>query len=135
MKATNTRNPQADSIFRNRYGNSPNLMTPNIHARRMIAAGRLAVELARGDGIYPGTEIWGVTVLVASDIRANHDLSQSFSTREEAESYIESLRTWRPDDGAEIAKRETVTGGERLHMASGEIWFHPFNGRAPVREA
>lgn len=34
----NTRNPQADSLFRQRYGHSPNIMSPNIHARRMGGA-------------------------------------------------------------------------------------------------
>ena len=132
----NTRNPQADSLFRQRYGHSPNIMSPNIHARRMIAAGRLAVELSSGAGIFPGTEIWGVTVLVAADVndRAAYDLSQSFGSREEAESYIETLRTWRPHSET-IERREVVPGGERLTMADGAIWFHPFNGGAPVREA
>ena len=97
----NTRNPKAESLFRDRYGNSPNIMSPNIHARRMIAAGRLAVELSSGAGLFPGTEIWGVTVLVAADVNdsAAYDLSQSFGSRAEAESYIESLRDWRPAGG------------------------------------
>ena len=95
----NTRNPKAESLFRDRYGNSPNIMSPNIHARRMIAVGRLAVELSSGAGISPGTEIWGVTVLIAADIHERNDLSQSFGSRAEAESYIEGLREWRPEGG------------------------------------
>lgn len=136
MTGNNPRNPQADRLFRDRYGNSPNLMTPNIHARRMIAAGRLAVELSSGAGIFPGTEIWGVTVLVAADVNdaAGRDLSQSFGSRAEAEAYIEGLREWR-SPGETIERRETVTGGERLTMADGSIWLHPFNGAAPIREA
>ncbi len=130
----NTRNPKAESLFRDRYGNSPNMMSPNIHARRMIAAGRLAVELSSGAGIFPGTEIWGVTVLIAADIHERNELSQSFGSRAEAESYIETLRTWRPLSET-IERREVVSGGERLTMADGAIWFHPFNGAAPVREA
>ena len=130
----NARNPKAESLFRDRYGNSPNIMSPNIHARRMIAAGRLAVELSSGAGISPGTEIWGVTVLIAADIHERNELSQSFGSRAEAESYIETLRTWRPADEAIVAC-ETVPGkGERLTMADGSIWLHPFNGGAPVRE-
>ena len=130
----NTRNQKAESLFRDRYGNSPNIMSPNIHARRMIAAGRLAVELSSGAGIFPGTEIWGVTVLIAADIHERNELSQSFGSRAEAESYIESLREWR-SPGETIERRQTVTGGERLTMADGAIWFHPFNGGTPVREA
>ncbi len=130
----NTRNPKAESLFRDRYGNSPNMMSPNIHARRMIAAGRLAVELSSGAGIFPGTEIWGVTVLIAADIHERNELSQSFGSRAEAESYIEGLREWR-SPGETIERRQTATGGERLTMADGTIWFHPFNGGAPVREA
>jgi hypothetical protein len=91
----NTRNPRAESLFRDRYGYSRNLMSPRIHARRMIAAGRLAVELASGDGIFRGTEIWGVTVLLARNVHERHDLSQSFGSRAEAEAYIETLRDWR----------------------------------------
>ncbi len=130
----NTRNPKAESLFRDRYGNSPNIMSPNIHARRMIAAGRLAVELSSGAGIFPGTEIWGVTVLIAADIHERNELSQSFGSRAEAESYIEGLREWR-SPGETIERRQTVTGGERLTMADGSIWLHPFNGAASVREA
>lgn len=130
----NTRNPKAESLFRDRYGNSPNIMSPNIHARRMVAAGRLAVELSSGAGISPGTEIWGVTVLIAADIHERNELSQSFGSRAEAEAYIEGLREWR-SPGETIERRQTVTGGERLTMADGSIWLHPFNGAAPVREA
>ncbi len=131
----NTRNPRAESIFSDRYGNSPNIMSPNIHARRMIAAGRLAVELSSGAGIFPGTEIWGVTVLDSADIQQDHDLSQSFGSREEAESYIESLRNWRRP-AETITARETVPGkGKRLTMGDGSIWLHPFDGAAPVKES
>jgi hypothetical protein len=35
---------------------------------------------------------------------------------------------------SEITKRHTVTGGERLTMADGSVWFHPFSGAAPVQE-
>lgn len=95
----NTRNPKAESLFRYRYGNSPNIMSPNIHARRMIAAGRLAVELSSGAGLFPGSEVWGVTVLIAKGVEEAHNLSQSFGSREEAEAYIETLRTWRAPVG------------------------------------
>lgn len=135
MTGNSPHNPQAMAIFRERYGSAPNVMSPRIHARRMIAAGRLAVELSSGDGIFPGTEIWGVTVLSAADIRADLDLSQSFGSRAEAEAYIESLRSWRAP-AETIAARETLPGkGERLTMGDGSTWLHPFNGGAPVREA
>lgn len=104
MTTTNssTRNPQAEAIFRKRYNGHPNVMTPRIHARRMVATGRLAVELSEGDGMVPGAEMWAVTVLVAADPHADvgHHLSQCFSTRREAEDYIETLRDWRAAENA-----------------------------------
>ena len=97
-------NPQAANLFRTRYGNSPNVMTPSIWALRMIAKGHLAVELSSGAGIgrehqHDNASLWGVTVLIAADVHQRHDLSRSFSTRHEAETYIETLRAWRPTEG------------------------------------
>ena len=40
-----------------------------------------------------------------------------------------------PVESVTIVKRMAVNGGERLTMADGSTWFHPFNGGAPVREA
>lgn len=90
-------NQQATALFRKRYGASPNVMTPRLWDRRMVAAGRLAVELSEGDGFKPGDQLWGVTVLIAKDVRdpRGHDLSQAFTNRRDAEAYIESLRAWR----------------------------------------
>lgn len=104
MTINNSRNPQAEAIFRGRYNGKANVMTPRIWSRRMIATGNLAVELSEGDGIFRGSVMWAVTVLVAADPHSGigHDLSQCFSgedstkTRAEAEAYIESLRAWRP---------------------------------------
>lgn len=33
----------------------------------------------------------------------------------------------------EYATRDTVKG-ERITMESGAIWFHPYNGKAPIKE-
>lgn len=99
----NIRNPQAESLFRKRFGSSPNIMSPRIHARRMIASGALAVELASGNGLFPGTEIWGVTVLLTENVTDDRgrDLSNSFGSRAEAEAYIETLRDWRDTEAGE----------------------------------
>lgn len=90
----NARNPQAENLFRARYKGHPNLMTPSIWSRRMIAKGKLAVELSSGKGIQPGTELWGVTVLYAYDIHRRLGLSHAFGTRHDAEAYIQALRHW-----------------------------------------
>lgn len=105
MNMTNARNPIAEDIFRRRYNGKGNVMTPRIYARRMIATGFLAVELSNGDGIFPNTEMWAVTVLLAADPKADmHELSQCFGSRAEAEAYIETLRDWRPEQaGQDVA--------------------------------
>ncbi len=94
-----TYNPTATAIFRDKFNNQPNIMTPQIHEYRMIATGHLAIELSSGDGVFPGTKIWGVTVLNArqpSDDDTRFELSQSFESCEDANKYIETLRKWRP---------------------------------------
>lgn len=89
-------NPQAVALFRQVYRNHVNPMTPRIWSRRMIAAGRLAVELSSGEWI--GEPIWGVTVLVVGDLDNESELSECFDDRAAAESYIEKLRDWRAGD-------------------------------------
>ncbi len=99
MTGENPRNPRADMLFASRYKGKPNVMTPRIWSRRLLATGQLAVELSSGDGIgherSGGDTLWGVTVLIVRDIWARHSLSSSFPTRAEAEAYIERLRGWR----------------------------------------
>jgi len=96
MVPSNTRSPKAEALFRERYHGSSNVMTPRIFARRMIATGHLAVELSNGD--FMDGQIWAVTVLFAHNVHDlnAHDLNKAFSTRDEAEDYIETLRVWRP---------------------------------------
>ena len=100
----NTCHPQADSIFRARFNGKPNVMTPRIYARRMIAAGALAVELSNGDGFKYPEQMWGVTVLNAANPRDDtaRALSQAFTSRGDAECYIESLRAWRAAESQEV---------------------------------
>ena len=135
MTGANARNPQAEAIFRKRYNGHPNVMTPRIYSRRMIAAGRLAVELSNGDGFKDGEQMWAVTALIAANPHDDrgHDLSTCFPTRAEAEAHIEGLRDWR--DPTAIVKSEAVTGGERLTMDDGSVWHHPYSGGAPVKES
>ena len=79
----------AANIFRARYRNSPNVLTPVLVKHRMVATGKLAVELSRSaEG-----DLWGVTVLRTADPSAHCELGKAFSTREEAETYIETLRS------------------------------------------
>ena len=91
------RNPQAFAIFRDRFNNQPNVMTPHIIGYMMIAAGRLAVEVSRGEGIGGGY-IYGVTVLNAKnpgDDETRFKLSDSFGNIADANDYIRGLRKWR----------------------------------------
>jgi hypothetical protein len=82
-------NPQAANIFRARYRNAPNVLTPVLVKHRMVATGKLAVELSRSaEG-----DLWGVTVLRTSEPDAHCELNKAFSTQEEAEAYIETLRS------------------------------------------
>lgn len=94
------RNPQAAALFRAHFKNHPNVFTPHVKAYRMVAGGRLAVELSWGEieRYRRPAELWGVTVLLADNPRSDvsHALSECFQSREEAERYIENLRQWRP---------------------------------------
>lgn len=79
----------AANIFRARYRNAPNVLTPVLVKHRMVATGKLAVELSRSaEG-----DLWGVTVLRTSQPDAHCELSRAFPTREEADAYVETLRS------------------------------------------
>lgn len=88
---------KANALFRERYGDAPNVLTPHILDRRMVAAGRLAVEISSGEG-FSGQPLYGVTVLVANDVRdpRGHDMSQTADSYDAACAYVETLRKWRP---------------------------------------
>jgi hypothetical protein len=81
-------NPRALSLFRERYKGAPNPMTPTAADYRMVACGRLAVELSHDVECH----LWGVTVLRTADPSAHCELSKALPTRGDAEAYIETLR-------------------------------------------
>ena len=79
----------AANIFRARYRNSPNVLTPVLVRHRMIATGKFAIELSRSaEG-----DLWGVTVLRTADPSAHCEYNRAFATQGEAEAYIETLRS------------------------------------------
>jgi len=79
----------AANLFRARYRNVPNVLTPVLVRHRMVASGKLAVELSRSaEG-----DLWGVTVLRTADPSAYCEYNRAFSTREEADAHIETLRS------------------------------------------
>lgn len=74
--------------FRAAFNGNTNFMTPTVI--RYGKQGDFLYELSRGAGLF-GKPLFGVTVLDL-DGTHRHDLSESFSTIEEAESYIEVLK-------------------------------------------
>lgn len=78
--------------FRIAYNNEKNFMTPNI--LRTISKGNLHIELSYGSGFENDT-IYGVTVLRElpdGSLKKEHDLSKSFSSKQDAEKYIRFLK-------------------------------------------
>ncbi len=89
-------------------------------APAMLAALQLALERLEINNCE-GEENWPIAT-----VRAAIAAATDTPTTEQAA----------PIAGETIVARETVPGkGERLTMADGSIWLHPFNGGAPVREA
>jgi len=88
MKTLNAR-----QIVKKEYGNSKNVMTPNVIKYGKINK-YIAYELSSGEGIK-GEPIFGVSFVEVDDdgntIRRT-DLSSSFSTIEEANEYITRLK-------------------------------------------
>ena len=84
----------ARELLRREYGSSRNPMTP-----RLIAIGKLgrdaAYELAGGEGIEPGTRIYGVSVVRVVDGKTerDHNSSDCFSSLQAANEHIERLRS------------------------------------------
>lgn len=73
--------------FRIAYRGAPNFMTPDVI--RFGQKRDKLYELSTGKGIG-GTPIWGVTVISVYGHKL-HDLSECFSTRLDAERYIQGL--------------------------------------------
>lgn len=84
-------------IIKNEYGNSTNMMTPEILGFGLLPFG--AYELACGKGIY-GEKIYGVSVVrvISSDpleTERERELSQLFHSRISADNHIEELKKMR----------------------------------------
>ena len=87
----------AANIFRARYRNAPNVLTPVLVKHRMVATGKLAIELSRSaEG-----DLWGVTVLRTADPSAYCELSRAFPTREEADAEAAALEDTYASEAAE----------------------------------
>jgi hypothetical protein len=78
------------------YGGARNFMTPQV-----VRVGKLdrdtAYELASGSGFEPGSAVYGVSVVrilshEARQTERDYDRSSVFSSLEDAEAYVESLR-------------------------------------------
>ena len=87
--------PNADKIFFNEYGNDPNCLTPNILGRGMLSD-KFAYELSWGEAFLRPGKMFGVTVvevLTDKPLTTNRrtDLGNCFSSRGDAEKYIEGL--------------------------------------------
>jgi len=84
----------AKQIIKKAYGNSNNFMSPKI-----LSYGKLgkstAFELSHGNGIEPGTEIYGVSVAGVTAKGKGvkiYKLSTCFPTNTEAKEYVKSLK-------------------------------------------
>mgnify|MGYP000196255746 CR=1 FL=1 len=87
------------------------IVTDRIYPAFIEAMQKRMAAIKVGDALEAGIDIGPV----ASQPQLEQDLS-----------YVEIGKA----EGATL-----LTGGERLTMADGSIWLHPFNGAAPVREA
>lgn len=85
-------NSKAKAIFKRKFGNQSNFMTPNIIGYGMATA-NLAWELSSGSNMDGGT-FYGVTVLEqiwGKPTNRRTDLGQSFATESMARKYIKQL--------------------------------------------
>lgn len=73
--------------FRRTFNNQPNFMSPNVI--RYGSRGDWLYELSWGEGIGGG-KMFGVTV-IHKRMGRDHDQSQCFSTKSEAETHIAKL--------------------------------------------
>lgn len=86
----------ACELLRREYGTSRNMLTPH-----RIAVGKLgpnaAYEISVGEGIEPGTRLYGVSVVQMVDGKTERDYEASccFSTLEAANEHVEALRSAR----------------------------------------
>jgi len=73
------------AVFAEAYNGKTNFLTPYIigYGKR----GRLVWELSKGKGLFPGTQLYGVTVIELPRTK-RPDLSNAFSSEEEARGYI-----------------------------------------------
>jgi hypothetical protein len=84
----------AREILRREYGDSRNFLTPHV-----LAVGKLnretAYELSAGEGIEPGTKLYGVSVVRVVDgaTARDYDAATCFSSLADANAYVEGLRT------------------------------------------
>ncbi len=83
---------QAAQIFRAAYNGTPgvNFMTPTWI--RNGKQGKFVYELSTGRGFMSDDSIFGVTVVRVDPLTKEHDLSKCLQSREEAETYIKTLR-------------------------------------------
>lgn len=83
----------AREILRLEYGDSRNFLTPHVIARGKLRADT-AYELSSGEGITPGTRLYGVSVVVvhASTTERDYESSCCFSSLQAANEYVEELR-------------------------------------------
>jgi hypothetical protein len=81
---------RAREILRAAYGNSRNICTPHI-----VRVGKLHPRIAYELSVNGKGDLWGVSLVrwepTGKAVRL-YDYSTAFSTREEAEAYIEGLR-------------------------------------------
>jgi hypothetical protein len=82
---------KALDCFRSVYAGNVNIMTPHRMFVDMSKSGKYAIELSTGSGIFPGTTIYGVTVIDVEKMEGDHDLSKGFSSEEEALGYYQQL--------------------------------------------
>lgn len=89
---------KAHEIFEKRYKGNVNLVTP-LHIRYGMIDPVLAYELSEGRSVIHGN-LYGVTVLELlseDEIVPRHGLSKCFSSRKEAEEYIQYLTDTAPE--------------------------------------
>jgi len=80
----------------------PNPMTPRID--KVGSKGEFIWELSHGDGLRPGTTMWGVTVLTKEGKKTEQTQTLSsggFPSKEEAMEYVDSLSDVELDDEAD----------------------------------
>jgi len=86
----------ARELLEMEYGSSRNLLTPH-----RVAIGKLdrtsAYELSAGEGIEPGSRLYGVSVVRLVNRKTERDYEEScaFSTLAAANAHIEELRSAR----------------------------------------